>query len=256
MYDVVQSIAREAGEIALRHFGRSPEGFVESKGHLDLVTEADRAVEQFIVGELAAAFPADGIFGEEGSARSGTSGRTWVVDPIDGTFNFVRGGDQWAVSIGLFANDRPAYGVTYAPVRNDLLAGGGDQAATLNGIRLKALPPFAPGIGLVGVGFHPVIPISDRLRALNIIFSDVKVDIRASGAATISLFEVATGLTDGYIGSGISSWDVMAMVAILETIGVHCNIDWKATDLASKLQFICGTPGFLRALPRDLLQPL
>jgi myo-inositol-1(or 4)-monophosphatase len=256
MYEIVQSIAQEAGEIALSHFGRSQEGFVESKGHLDLVTEADRAVEQFIVAELAKAFPEDEIFGEEGSSKPGTSGRKWVVDPIDGTFNFVRGGDQWAVSIGLFAKHKPTYGVTYAPVRKHLLTGGGEFPATLNGQALKPLPQFASGMGLVGVGFHPVIPVPDRLRALNIILSDVNIDIRTCGAATISLYEVATGLTDGYIGSGVSSWDVMAMISILETLGVQSNIDWATVDLSSKLQFICGTPGFLATLPGDVLKPL
>lgn len=88
---VVEDIAREAGRLALTYFQSLASLPVEKKGHLDLVTEADRQVETLLIASLQKAFPDDGIFGEEGGEIAGTSGRIWVVDPIDGTFNFVRG---------------------------------------------------------------------------------------------------------------------------------------------------------------------
>ncbi|MCA0420544.1 MAG: inositol monophosphatase, partial [Proteobacteria bacterium] len=115
--DAIEALAREAGAIALDHFARVASLPVTMKGHLDLVTEADQAVERFIVAGLRRLFPEDGILGEEGSGQDSRSGRLWVVDPIDGTANFVRGNDQWAVSIGLFEGGHPRFGVIHAPVR-------------------------------------------------------------------------------------------------------------------------------------------
>jgi myo-inositol-1(or 4)-monophosphatase len=255
MQNDVERIARDAGDLALSYFGRQTEGFVESKGHLDLVTEADRAVERFILDELETLFPDDGILGEEGSSRKGTSGRTWVIDPIDGTANFVRKSDLWAVSIGLFENDHPIFGVTHAPVRKQTLVGGAGYSARMNGKPIAPLREFVPAMGLVGVGFHPIIPVADRLQALGVLMDDVKLDIRISGAATISLMDVAMGQADGYIGSGISSWDVMAMLAVLETLGAKCNIDWRQAGLSSRLRLICGTPTFFANVPQDILSP-
>ncbi|WP_309500837.1 MULTISPECIES: inositol monophosphatase family protein [unclassified Neorhizobium] len=112
---IVEKIARKAGGLALEYFESLDRLPVERKGHLDLVTEADRAVEEFLLANLKAAFPEDGIYGEEGGEIPGTSGRIWVIDPIDGTFNFVRGGENWAISIGLYENRRPTFGVIFAP---------------------------------------------------------------------------------------------------------------------------------------------
>ena len=109
----VELLAREAGALALSHFKALGSVPVESKGHLDLVTAADQDVERFLTEGLVKIFPNDGIFGEEGAAHQGNSGRTWVIDPIDGTFNFVRGGDQWAISIGLYESAQPIFGVIF-----------------------------------------------------------------------------------------------------------------------------------------------
>ena len=106
-YDLARAVARDAGKLAHRAFGVSA---TKMKGRHDVVTEMDREVERFLTDRLAALFPDDGIFGEEGAARPGRSGRTWVLDPIDGTFNFVRGTDCWVVSIGLYAGGAPAFG--------------------------------------------------------------------------------------------------------------------------------------------------
>jgi myo-inositol-1(or 4)-monophosphatase len=256
MYDAIEVIARQAGALALTHFERMSGLAIDSKGHLDLVTEADRAVEAFIAARLAEAFPDDGIFGEEGSAVAGTSGRTWIIDPIDGTFNFVRKGDQWAVSIGLFANGRPEYGVVHAPLRGETLVGGRGLPARLNNVDLPKIGPLDRGRGAVGVGFHPVIPVPDRTDILNAVMADLGMTVRWCGSAVISLMEIATGQTDGYIGSGESSWDVMGILPALEAVGAVSTIDWATTDLTRKIRFACGKPDFLALVPPGLLKPV
>ncbi|MDW3225720.1 MAG: inositol monophosphatase family protein [Paracoccaceae bacterium] len=244
----VETIARTAGDLALSHFNKLNTVLVEAKGHLDLVTAADQEVEAFVTRSLIEAFPEDGVFGEEGASRQGGSGRTWVIDPIDGTFNFVRGGDQWAVSIGLYDGERPIFGVVYVPVRGQMLVGGIGRASTLNGARMTRRAGMKAEQAACGVGFHPVIPVDLRLETLRFVLENAQMSFRCCGSATLSLIEIAQGQVDGYLGTGESTWDLMAVVPILEQIGIGCTVDWAQTDLSDKLRFACGTPEFLDAV--------
>lgn len=251
MKTIVEDISREAGDLALSHFRQLASVPVESKGHLDLVTAADKAVEDFVVNRLRAKFPEDGVFGEESGAVASRSGRVWVVDPIDGTFNFVRGGDQWAVSIGLYEHGAPRFGVLNAPVRGEVVVGGHDVPATLNGRPLARRRTLDRSRAAVGVGFHPVIPTQERLDILRFVIEDARMAFRCCGSATISLLEIASGEVDGYVGVGESTWDLMAALPILAQLGVESTVDWSAISLHNKLKFACGTPDFL-----DVFKPI
>lgn len=245
---IVESMTREAGAIAMSHFETLATVPVESKGHLDLVTAADQEVERFLTERLGQAFPDDGIFGEEGAARQGTTDRIWVVDPIDGTFNFVRGGDQWAVSIGLYENSRPTFGVIHAPVRSQTLVGGVGLPSTLNGAEMAQRSGLDKNRAACGVGFHPTIAVEQRLQTLRYVLEDARMSFRCCGSATVSLIEVALGQVDGYLGIGESTWDLMAALPILEQLGIRSTVDWSNLDLTSKIRFACGTPEFLQAV--------
>jgi myo-inositol-1(or 4)-monophosphatase len=244
----IETIAREAGDLALSHFHKLSSVSVEAKGHLDLVTAADKEVEGFVTHALIDAFPADGIFGEEGASRQGHSGRIWVIDPIDGTFNFVRGGDQWAVSIGLYEGGRPSFGVVHVPVRRQTLVGGIGIASTLNGTAMTQRSGMKTEQAACGVGFHPVIPVEIRLDTLRFVLEEAQMSFRCCGSATLSLIEIAQGQVDGYLGTGESTWDLMAAIPILEQVGIGCTVDWAQTNLNDKLRFACGTPEFLKAV--------
>lgn len=245
---VVESIARDAGKVALLHFHSLSQLPVESKGHLDLVTLADREVEALLTSRLLAAFPNDGVFGEEDGEVSGTTGRVWVIDPIDGTFNFVRGAHNWAISIGLFENNQPVFGVIYAPIRNLLLSGGLDFESQMNGVTMMPLPPLAHARGSIGLSFHPSVASEDRLEVVRFVTDDLRFTFRFGGSATLSLIELAMGETDGYISLGDSTWDVMAALAILRNLGVSDTIDWANTCLEEKLRFACGSGAFLEGI--------
>ncbi len=255
MVPQVEEIAFRAGEIALAHFRSLASLSVEQKGHLDLVTIADAEVERFVVTRLRAAFPNDGIYGEEGGDVTGASGRVWVIDPIDGTFNFVRGGQNWAVSIGLYEDRRPKFGVIYAPVRNLLLTGGGTIEARLNREPLAPLPAFNMSCGSTGIGLHPSTATKDRLEVVRFISDDLRINFRCCGSSAISIVEVATGETDGYVALGDSTWDVMAGLPILEKLGRSDTIEWDRIGLDDKLRFACGSEEFLE-LVLPLLQRL
>lgn len=245
MFSTVQSIAREAGELAVEHFDKLADIAVEAKGHLDLVTEADRQVENLISRRLQETFPEDGVFGEEGVATESRSGRIWVIDPIDGTFNFLRGSDDWAISIGLYESRHPSFGVIYAPARDEFLVGGRGMPATLNGKPLARRSGLDPSRAVCSVGFHPSVPIGDQLDALRFIMDEAAMTFRCTGSAITAMIDVAKGEVDGYYGMGISTWDLMAVVPILETIGMTTTLDWASIGLAQKLRFVCGTPDFI-----------
>lgn len=249
---LVSEIARDAGNIALSHFQALANEPAERKGHLDLVTRADREVETFLIESLQKAFPNDGIYGEEGGDVEGSSGRIWVIDPIDGTFNFVRGGHDWAISIGLYEHRRPKFGVIYAPVRNLMLIGGEAVETQLNGRPLPPLPAFVMSQGSMGIGLHPSIDSKDRLEVIRYIYEDLDISFRCYGSAALSLTAVAMGESDGYVALGDSTWDVMAALPILANLGVSHTIDWDHTDLQTKLRFACGSDEFL-ARVRPLL---
>ncbi len=248
METMVEGIAREAGEIALAQFRSLATLPVERKGHLDLVTDADREVEAFLIRRLNAAFPDDGIFGEEGGDIAGVSGRVWVIDPIDGTFNFVRGSHNWAISIGLFENGEPVFGVIHAPARDLMVVGGDRVAPRINGQPMPTLPSFDLARASTGVGMHPLIPTPDRLEVFRFISDDLRINFRCCGSSALSLLEVAMGETDGYIALGDSTWDVMAGLPILAGLGVSHTIDWSRVDLGEKLRFACGSAAFLEQI--------
>ena len=248
---VIEAIARQAGALAMTYFRSLVSLPVESKGHLDLVTAADKEVEALLVTSLRAAFPDDGVFGEEGGDIAGTSGRIWVIDPIDGTFNFIRGGQNWAISIGLFEDRRPSFGTIFAPVRDLMLIGGTHMATMINGKALPPLPVLDMSKAAISFGMHPSVATSDRLEVMRFISDDLRIGFRSCGSATLSLIEVALGETDGYLSLGDSTWDVMAGLPILANLGVCHTIDWDSVDLQQKLRFACGSRRFV-----EMVRPL
>lgn len=243
---LIEEIARGAGAIAMEHFRSLATLPVERKGHLDLVTEADKGVERFLTTRLLEAFPDDGMFGEEGGETPGSSGRIWVIDPIDGTFNFVRGGQNWAISIGLFENRKPVFGTIFAPVRDLMITGGVGMPAQLNGKAMGPLPVLNLAQGATGIGWHPSIRTSDRLELIRFVSDELGINVRFCGSSTLSLVDIAMGETDGYLALGDSTWDVMAGIPILASLGVSHTIDWDQTGLDAKLRFACGSEVFLQ----------
>lgn len=236
----------------MRYFGTRTGLTVESKGHFDPVTEADREVERFVVGRLSSLFPDDAIVGEEGTNSSGKSGRHWVIDPIDGTFNFLRGMDQWSVSIGLFCDDAPMLGVVNLPARQRLISGGRDHTPRHNGQPISPIGPMDPSRAVAALGLGPPSTTHNGSALVRAV-EDSGIAFRYLGCGSVSLLSVALGEVDGYISLGESSWDVMASLAILRPLGVQDNVDWRSTGLQQKFSLACGTGPFME-IATDVLR--
>ncbi len=148
-----RDIAVKAGKTALDYFGKLDSLNIQAKGHQDMVTQADRNVETQIRQALAASYPLDGIVGEEHAPVTGSSGYTWVIDPIDGTANLVAGIPSWVVVIALVHNAKTVAGVIHDPNHDNTYwaqAGGG---ALCNGAPIRVSKSGSLGNGTVGIGF-------------------------------------------------------------------------------------------------------
>ncbi len=198
-----------AGEADRRR--RSGAVIVESKSSpVDLVTEVDRWAETFIVGQILDARPDDAIVGEEGTSIRGTSGVEWLVDPIDGTTNFVYGHPGWSVSIAAAAQGELVAAAVCDPSHAELFAAGRGLGATRNGQTICVSATTELGRSLVATGFGYDPERRRRQAELLVELLPLVRDIRRMGSAAVDMCSVACGRVDAYFELGINAWDVAA----------------------------------------------
>jgi len=209
-------IVREAGLVALRHFERRGELEVEAKGLQDFVSVADRAVERMLVDRLLAEFPADAFLGEE-HGQAGSGGVCWVIDPIDGTSNFVRGISFWCVSVGLLVDNVPVLGFIHDPVRDELFAARRGHGAFCDGRRMRASQAEPPA-ARVNLGFsfgEDPRRFAETMRGL----LARGTEFCRLGSAAMALACVADGRLEGFWQPRIKSWDVCAGLVLAAESG-------------------------------------
>jgi myo-inositol-1(or 4)-monophosphatase len=210
---LAREIAREAGELALRRRAEGVAVAATKSALADIVTEADREVEDLIRTRLAAERPDDGFLGEESGAERGSSDITWVVDPIDGTVNYAYGIPQYAVSIAAVAGEldpqrwQAIAGAVFNPVTGELFHATRDGGAWLAGTRLtvNAEPSPAGALIATGFGYRPETHAGDIARLSRVM--PIARDVRRMGAASLDLSFVAAGRLDAYFERGLMPWD-------------------------------------------------
>ena len=212
--------AREAGAQLLEAFA-GPAIAVEAKSTpTDLVSAADEAAEDLIRSRIAAARPDDGFLGEEGGDETGSSGVRWVVDPLDGTTNFLFGIPQWAVSIAVEDADGVLAGVVYDPPRGELWAAERGGPATLDGEPVQGSSRTELATALVATGFGYDAEVRRvQAAAVGALLPDVR-DVRRFGAAALDLAWCAAGRFDAYYERGVHHWDVAAGSLVCERAGL------------------------------------
>ena len=216
---VAVDAARAAGQLLRRELPRTRH--VSYKGSpTDLVTEMDARAEQLVVEALLAAFPDDGILGEEGSARPGRSGRRWIIDPLDGTTNYAHGVPMFCVGIGLEEHGRIVLGVVYEPSRDELYVAERGAGAWLNDARLTVSPTEALGASLLATGFpYDIRTTTETNLAQYAAFALRARAVRRFGSALLDLAYVAAGRFDGFWELRLSAWDVAAGGILVEEAG-------------------------------------
>ncbi|HLI15031.1 MAG TPA: inositol monophosphatase family protein [Acidimicrobiales bacterium] len=187
----------------------------------DLATAADRASERLIVDALRVGHPDDAILGEEGGELVGRSGRTWVVDPLDGTTNFVYAYPAWAVSIALVDESGPLLGVVHDPTHDETFCATRGGGATLNGRPLAARRAPALAEALVGTGFSYDAEARAAQGRLVARVAGAVRDLRRSGAASLDLCYVAAGRLDAYYEAHLKPWDSAAGLLVAREAGAR-----------------------------------
>lgn len=212
------AICREAGELALDYFRKRESLAVDRKGPQDWVTEADRNVELLIRKRLSETWPDDGIVGEEHAAAPGASGFRWVIDPIDGTANFVNGIPVWCVILAGVVDGETRIGVIHDPCHDETFIAVRGEGATLNGKPLSVAEGVPIGSGTVSVGY------SNRIEARNVI--PVIEDLLGQGAmfhrnasGGLTLAYVAAGRLLGYLEEHMNAWDCLAGQLLIHEAG-------------------------------------
>lgn len=234
--------ATSRAELRLEH-KRSP---------TDLVTQVDRDAEAVLVDTIRAARPRDGIVGEEGTDREGESGVCWILDPLDGTTNFVYGYPAYAVSIGVLVEGRRALGVVADTHRDLVYSGIVGRGASCDGRPLSVGCETRAELALLGTGFLPDAGVrAEQGRVLAALLPRVR-DVRRSGSAALDLVSVASGALDVYFEFGLGAWDIAGGAAIAEAAGARV-LELTPTVLPAPL-VVAGNPALVEAISLMLIE--
>ena len=249
LLSVAVSAARAGGEILLRLFGRGDLG-VEEKAKNDLVSRADRESEAAIVARIRGAFPSHAILAEEGGRLSGESGVVeWIVDPLDGTTNFLRGLPVFCVSIAAVERGRPLAAVVLDPMRDDLFTATRGGGAFRGGVPLRLRDRDGLDGAVLATGFP--FKAHGALDAYLALFRDIFLEARAirrCGAAALDLAYTAAGVFDGFFEFRLAPWDVAAGSLLIEEAGgVVTDLDGEERFLQGG-NVLAGVPGVHRRL--------
>jgi len=259
MINIALRAARKAGDFIVRASDDLDRYEVKAKGVNNFVTEVDVRAEQDIIQQLRKAYPEHGILGEEsGFTGDPDAEYCWVIDPLDGTTNFIRGIPHYGVSIACLRRGKPEHAVIIDPVRREEFIASRGKGAQLNGRRLRVSNRPSLDGALLGTG----IPYKDhcdaRLEAYSKSLATLAAQcagIRRAGAATLDLAYVAAGRLDAFWEIGLSRWDLAAgTLMIREAGGLVTDVDASDNYLESG-NVVCGTPKCFKAV-LQVVKPL
>lgn len=246
LLEIALTLAREAGTLLQAGRPSGPLRVSSKSTPTDVVTEMDHAAEALITEALSRLRPEDGILGEEGTDRTGTTGLRWVVDPLDGTVNYLYDQAGWAVSIGAELHGEPLVGVVQVPSAGETFAAVRGEGATCNGRPLRVNPAPALDRALVATGFgYDPRRRAHQAEILRYVLPAVR-DIRRNGACAVDLCALAAGRVDAYFERGVRPWDYAAGGLI-------------AAEAGARVAGLAGagpSSTFLLAAPPELFAPL
>jgi myo-inositol-1(or 4)-monophosphatase len=211
--------ARRAGRLLIERFGGPARGVDTKSSPTDLVSDADRDSEQLLLDLIASKRPDDGVLGEEGGGRAGTTGVGWILDPLDGTVNYLYGIPVWCVSVGVHYQDQTLLGVIHDPNRDETFSAIRGRGAWLDGRRIRVSSQSELSQALVATGFSYEADIRGaQAEVAARLLSQVR-DIRRSGSAALDFCSVACGRVDVFYESWLAPWDRAAGELIAHEAG-------------------------------------
>ena len=256
LLEIARTIALEAGSLAAKRKAEGVEVVDRKSSSVDIVTAADRETEALIRSRLAELRPDDGFFGEESSAEVGTSGLTWIVDPIDGTVNFLYGIPHYAVSIAVVEGDpdplswRALAGCVVNPAIGEVYTASAGEGAYLGDRRLEVAASVELSQALIATGFAYSAEERARQGAVIAALLPKVRDIRRMGTASLDLCAVATGRANAYYERTLSPWDHAAGALIAREAGAIVK---GLGDAAPSRDFIlAAAPGLAEVLEAEL----
>lgn len=257
MKDFLEELARETGAFLLQHLGGVAPADIEVKGPRDLVSWVDRTSEERIRERILARFPEDGFLGEEAAATPGTSGRRWIVDPLDGTSNYLHQVPFFCVSIACQGADGSMEaGVLHVPVFEELFLALRGQGATLNGAPLRVSGTVDLDRALLVTGFADARS-ADVLRTTRLErLLNRSGGVRRLGSAAYDLCNVARGWMDGFFEWNLSPWDVAAGALVVAEAGGMVTDALGGQDWLEGRTIVAAGPGLHATLLRSLDEPL
>ncbi len=248
LLNIAVRAARRAGELIVRSLNRLESLTVSSKGRNDFVTEVDRAAEQEIIRSIRRHYPQHAFLAEE-SGRSGTHDTLWIIDPLDGTTNFLHGFPVFAVSIACEIRGRLEHAVVYDPMRGELFTASRGAGAHLDNHRMRVSKARTLEGALIATGFpyranlRYIEPYLAMFRAV----SERAAGVRRPGAASLDLAYVAAGRVDAFWEIGLSAWDTAAGTLLIQEAG-GCIGTLSGAEYRQAGHILAGTPKVYAAL--------
>ncbi|WP_420465066.1 inositol monophosphatase family protein [Panacagrimonas sp.] len=241
LINIAVSAARSAGNFIMRHQDRVPQLQIERKGRNDFVTMVDRGAEREIINTVHKAYPQHAILGEEGG-KIGDNEVVWIVDPLDGTTNFLHGFPHYAVSIGIQVKGRLEHGVIYAPCTQDLYIASRGSGATLNNRKIRVSGAKDMDQALIGTGV-PIraVNLDAYIPMLRSVVANT-AGVRRAGSAALDLAYVAAGRLDAFWELNLKPWDIAAGMVLVQEAGGFTSEIYGQPDPLSTGNILVATP--------------
>ena len=251
--NIAKRAALSASRILLRHFDNLERLNVTAKQRNDFVSDADVQAEQEIIQTLRKTYPNHGILAEESGEQHGHDEYQWVIDPLDGTTNFLHGIPHFAISIGFRHKARLEAGLIYDPIRQELFTASRGSGAQMNDRRMRVSGVPQMENALLGTGFpfrHPQHQPA-YLNFFGSLFGKC-VEVRRAGAASLDLAYVASGRLDGYWEFGLKEWDIAAGALLVQEAGGLVSDFVGGNDFMKSGNIVAGNPKVFKALLREM----
>ncbi|HMH28399.1 MAG TPA: inositol monophosphatase family protein [Steroidobacteraceae bacterium] len=255
LLNIAMRAARRAGDLIVKSLSRLDSLKIDTKGRNDFVTDIDRKAEADIIATIRRSYPQHAVLAEE-SGRSGENEFVWIIDPLDGTTNFLHGFPTFAVSIALEHKGRLQHAVVYDPMRQEFFTASRGDGAQLEGKKIRVSSQRTLEGALIGTGypFRAGVSYVDEYLAMLKVVMSTAAGIRRPGAASLDLAYVAAGRIDGFWEFGLSPWDTAAGTLLIQEAGGRVGTATGA-EYALGANIVAGNPKVYQAL-LDVIGPL